>query len=95
MRAGKRWVAAVAAGMGLCVLAPVVVSAPGDPHAARRADDASASPVHDVGASLPAVDSGERPGPEVLYADPPVAPQLENRDRAFVAPFDRVSGTDG
>ena len=36
-------------------------------------------------ASLPSVTSGERPGPELLYAPPPRAPQLENRDRAFRA----------
>jgi hypothetical protein len=32
--------------------------------------------------SLPAVASGSRPGPDILYASPPKAPQLEN-----VAPF--------
>jgi poly(3-hydroxybutyrate) depolymerase len=40
------------------------------------------------------VSSGERPGPAVLYAPPPRAPQLENADPAFVADFDRVSGTE-
>ena len=30
------------------------------------------------GSSLPQVDSGARPGPDLLYADPPAAPQLEN-----------------
>ena len=44
--------------------------------------------------SLPSVASGERPGPDVLYAPAPRAPQLENADPAFVAPFDRVSGSD-
>jgi hypothetical protein len=29
-------------------------------------------------ASLPSVDSGARPGPDILYAPPPKAPQLEN-----------------
>src|SRR4051812_27469304 len=28
--------------------------------------------------SLPSVSSGHRPGPDVLYANPPSAPQLEN-----------------
>lgn len=32
----------------------------------------------DPAASLPQVDSGARPGPDVLYADAPRAPQLEN-----------------
>lgn len=45
-------------------------------------------------ASLPQVATGERPGPAVLYEPAPVAPQLENRHPAFVAPFDQVSGTD-
>src|SRR3954466_5367999 len=43
--------------------------------------------------SLPKVRSGQLPGPPVLYADPPKAPQLDN-----VAPFAAkpllVSGTD-
>lgn len=30
------------------------------------------------GSSLPQVGSGARPGPDLLYADPPAAPQLEN-----------------
>lgn len=34
---------------------------------------------------LPVVASGARPGPDVLYADAPVAPQLENRDSRFRA----------
>src|SRR4051812_32015935 len=44
--------------------------------------------------SLPAVASGARPGPDVLYADPPAAPQLENRDARFRAAPLLVSGTD-
>lgn len=35
--------------------------------------------------TLPSVASGARPGPAVLYADPPKAPQLENRDPRFKA----------
>ena len=45
-------------------------------------------------ASLPAVTSGALPGPEVLYAPAPVAPQLENRDPRFVAPPLLVSGAE-
>jgi poly(3-hydroxybutyrate) depolymerase len=36
-------------------------------------------------ASLPSVASGARPGPDVLYAPPPDAPQLENRSPRFRA----------
>src|SRR4029077_1896093 len=42
--------------------------------------------------SLPSVPSGARPGPDVLYAPPPVAPQLENRNPRFTAPPLLVSG---
>jgi hypothetical protein len=44
--------------------------------------------------SLPHVRSGHRPGPDVLYAPPPVAPQLENRDPRFRAQPLLVSGTE-
>lgn len=48
----------------------------------------------DPAPSLPGVRSGARPGPDVLYADAPRAPQLENRDPRFrVAPV-QVSGTE-
>ncbi|RZU31402.1 hypothetical protein BKA19_1061 [Blastococcus saxobsidens] len=43
-------------------------------------------------ASLPSVTSGARPGPDVLYAPPPRAPQLENRDPRFRAAPLLVSG---
>jgi hypothetical protein len=43
-------------------------------------------------ASLPTVSSGARPGPDVLYAPPPAAPQLENRDPRFRAAPLLVSG---
>jgi len=43
-------------------------------------------------ASLPAVSSGARPGPDVLYTAPPAAPQLENRDARFTAAPLLVSG---
>jgi hypothetical protein len=42
--------------------------------------------------SLPAVSSGALPGPPVLYAPPPAAPQLENRDPRFRAEPLLVSG---
>jgi hypothetical protein len=35
-------------------------------------------PVEDSESSLPTVASGHRPGPDVLYAEPAVAPQLQN-----------------
>jgi len=43
--------------------------------------------------SLPGVRSGQRPGPPLLYAPPPAAPQLENRAPFSAAPL-LVSGTD-
>jgi len=42
--------------------------------------------------SLPSVTSGARPGPDVLYAPAPAAPQLENRSPRFAAPPLLVSG---
>src|SRR5882672_1940957 len=42
--------------------------------------------------SLPVVASGARPGPDVLYAPAPAAPQLENRNPRFQAPPLLVSG---
>src|SRR5262245_40011076 len=44
--------------------------------------------------SLPSVSSGARPGPDVLYAPPPAAPQLENRNRRFSAAPLLVSGAE-
>lgn len=44
--------------------------------------------------SLPQVSSGQRPGPELLYAPPPVNRQLQNHDRAFRAPFNPVVATE-
>jgi hypothetical protein len=44
--------------------------------------------------SLPTVTSGQRPGPDVLYADAPRAPQLENRDPRFRAAPLLVSSAD-
>src|SRR5437660_630573 len=35
------------------------------------------------GGSLTSVTSGARPGPDILYAPPPPAPQLENRNPRF------------
>jgi hypothetical protein len=46
------------------------------------------------GTSLPAVSSGARPGPDVLYEPPPRAPQLENRNPRFQALPLLVSGTE-
>src|SRR2546425_7304875 len=44
--------------------------------------------------SLPSVSSGARPGPDVLYAPAPAAPQLENRNPRFNASPLLVSGTE-
>jgi poly(3-hydroxybutyrate) depolymerase len=45
--------------------------------------------------SLPHVSGGARPGPAVLYAPAPVAPQLENHSPRFRAGPLLVSGTEG
>src|SRR5688572_27812266 len=56
----------------------------GRPDVDRGADAASGS--------LPSVPSGARPGPDVLYAPAPAAPQLENRHPRFDAEPLLVSG---
>ena len=54
-----------------------------------------AAPGSYLATSLPAVASGERPGPDVLYSPPPSTPQLQHAPGSpFAAPYDRVSGTD-
>src|SRR5437867_291297 len=69
-----------------CVLVfAVSVSLAGPPRGSRAASGTS---------SLPSVTSGARPGPDVLYAPPPAAPQLENRDARFKAPPLLVSGSE-
>ena len=45
-------------------------------------------------ASLPQVTDGARPGPDVLYANAPPAPQLENRHPRFRAAMLRVAATE-
>src|SRR3954467_9328189 len=52
---------------------------------------AAAAPA--TGASLPAVDSGARPGPDLLYAPAPDAPQLQNTGVWKAAPI-LVSGAE-
>ncbi|MCA0143530.1 hypothetical protein [Blastococcus sp. LR1] len=70
-----------AAFVALSLVAPGSASGTGD----RRPPDPAAG-------SLPAVPSGARPGPDVLYAPRPAAPQLENRDPRFRAQPILVSG---
>lgn len=41
-----------------------------------------------------AAGEGPAPGPALLHEPPPVTAQLSNHDPRFVAPFDRVSGTE-
>jgi poly(3-hydroxybutyrate) depolymerase len=60
--------------------------------AEAAASDRPTRPDARTAASLPTVPSGARPGPDVLYAPPPTAPQLENRDRRFRAAPLLVSG---
>jgi hypothetical protein len=52
---------------------------------------AATAPVVALASSLPRVASGHRPGPDVLYAPPPRAPQLENTG-VWRAPPILVSG---
>ncbi|MPY97615.1 MAG: hypothetical protein GEU97_06355 [Actinophytocola sp.] len=55
---------------------------------------ATATQPDDPPSSLPSVESGARPGPDVLYAPPPDAPSLGNHDPRFDAEPLLVSGTD-
>jgi putative cell wall-binding protein len=71
-------------------LALVALVATALPAAAQSGDDDSAQ--RPTSASLPSVDSGARPGPDVLYAPRPDAPQLENGQAAFDAEPILVSG---
>ncbi|HWC13853.1 MAG TPA: hypothetical protein VG929_04590 [Actinomycetota bacterium] len=56
---------------------------------------AAPSARHDLATSLPAVTSGARPGPAVLYSKQPSAPELENHDPRFRAAPLLVSGIEG
>ena len=59
------------------------------------ASNHASQPVSATAASsLPSVSSGARPGPDVLYAPAPAAPQLENRNPRFSASPLLVSGTE-
>ena len=60
--------------------------------AALAALTALALPTPGAAAAAPPASSGARPGPDVLYAPPPAAPQLENRHPAFAAAPLLVSG---
>jgi hypothetical protein len=63
----------VGIGVALATQLSVVALSPAAPVAAR-----AASPRVTATSSLPAVNSGARPGPDLLYAAPPDAPQLQN-----------------
>lgn len=58
------------------------------------ARSAGHDPAHVTASSLPSVASGHRPGPDVLYAAPPRAPQLENRHPAFRAEPILIAGSE-
>jgi len=60
--------------------------------AALAASAGAPADVRADGASLPSVPSGARPGPDVLYAAAPAAPQLENHNPRFNAAPLLVSG---
>ncbi len=83
--AARRFVALAL--LGLSLIAPSAQAAGGPVNAPGTAPLAAAP-------SLPQVASGHRPGPDVLYAAPPAAPQLENRDPRFRAAPLLVSGTE-
>ncbi|HUQ40307.1 MAG TPA: hypothetical protein VM030_09140, partial [Acidimicrobiales bacterium] len=70
------------------VIVPAVLLAlllTGEPTAPLPPSAASLAAQVTPASSLPSVASGARPGPDVLYAPPPRAPQLENRDPRFRA----------
>ena len=76
-------------------LAVVVFATSALPSAVQGKASRPASPDSFLPTSLPSVTSGERPGPDVLYSEPPATPQLEHAPGSpFLAPYDRVSGTD-
>jgi len=79
----------------LAVLPVAPAAAAATPHAApTNAVYAPATAPLDPVPSLPSVTDGARPGPEVLYAPAPDAPQLDSTDPRFrVAPL-MVSGTE-
>lgn len=76
----------IASAAALAVLVPAALGAAGAGAAALEPASGPAT------ASLPSVSSGARPGPDVLYAPPPAAPPLENRDPRFHAAPLLVSG---
>jgi hypothetical protein len=74
--------------LALLLAVPAAASSAGSRTYAAGTSPLAAAP------SLPHVRSGHRPGPDVLYAAPPAAPQLENRDPRFRAQPLLVSGTE-
>ncbi|MDV6014294.1 prolyl oligopeptidase family serine peptidase [Haloechinothrix sp. LS1_15] len=98
MRRLPRLSAAVLAGLLAAGLAAPVATAEDGAAGPQAGPEASAAEppevAPDVADSLPAVDSGALPGPEVLYDEAPEAPQLENRDARFAAEPLLVAGTE-
>jgi hypothetical protein len=78
----------------LALLCAAVVAVPAVPAAADEPVYAPGTAPLPAAPSLPSVASGHRPGPDVLYAPPPTAPQLENRDPRFSAQPLLVSGAE-
>ncbi|MCA1711330.1 MAG: hypothetical protein LC789_06710 [Actinobacteria bacterium] len=78
----------------LALLCAAAVAVPAVPAAADGPVYAPGTAPLPAAPSLPSVASGHRPGPDVLYAAPPRAPQLENRDPRFRASPLLVSGTE-
>lgn len=76
--------AAVAGALALTGLAAA-------PVASAQSADSDADPA---ATSLPSVSTGERPGPDILYAPEPDLPQLQNRHGWFRAETLRVSGAE-
>ncbi len=87
--AGRRALPLIAGGVVLaCLSLPGGAAAAAGPVYAPGAAPLPAAP------SLPSVQSGQRPGPDALYASPPPAPQLQNHDPRFRAQPLLVSGTE-
>ncbi|GAC1441753.1 MAG: hypothetical protein NVSMB55_10380 [Mycobacteriales bacterium] len=82
------------AAAALGVPAALVVTVPAVTAAADAPVYAPGTTPLPAAASLPQVPSGHRPGPDVLYAPPPAAPQLQNHDPRFRAQPLLVSGTE-
>jgi len=81
-------------GLALAAATLAAGTGPASAAAAPPAPYAPGTQPVDAAPSLPTVSSGHRPGPDVLYAPPPAAPQLQSHDQRFRAEPLLVSGTE-